>query len=288
MPAEDGGLGWSRLESNGLLGARAVFQVAEPPRDSQLHPPSFEHYVEHLAEIEPVRGLKSVTFPIWLFEGFKHISTAFGVVNLAGVPGEVSLKFRSGIGQTALTKTVLLQPGELLADYFDRFWQLAFPEIFPFELRAFAEVESSAPLGLTVFRTLEGYPAAGVKAVERARELNRVTATLDSEFELGIEDSGIIEAEDLRIDFWNVAADSRCPADVLCVWEGEAIIELKVFQSGLSPHRIQLSTLAEGNTVRLDPFLIQLVKVEPVPVSTRNAQISDYRVTLMVAKYSLP
>jgi hypothetical protein len=284
MPGEPGGLGWSRLETNGLLGARAVLQVAELPPDTQFHPPSLEHYIEHLAEIEPIQGLKSVTFPIWLFEGLKRISTAFGVVNLAGVPGEVRLTFRSGSGQTALTKTVLLQPGELLADYFDRFWQLAFPEIFPFELRAFAEVESVVPLGLTVFRTLQDYPVSGVKAVEKPRAVNRVEVILDSEFELAVDESGIIEAENLRIDFWNVAGDSRCPVDVVCVWEGEAIIELNIFKSGLGPRRFRLSTRAEGNAVRFDQFLIKLLKVDPVPVSTEKTQISDYRVTLIVTK----
>jgi hypothetical protein len=219
MPGEPGGLGWSRLETNGLLGARAVLQVAELPPDTQFHPPSLEHYIEHLAEIEPIQGLKSVTFPIWLFEGLKRISTAFGVVNLAGVPGEVRLTFRSGSGQTALTKTVLLHE-----------------------------------------------------------------VILDSEFELAVDESGIIEAENLRIDFWNVAGDSRCPVDVVCVWKGEAIIELNIFKSGLGPHRFRLSTRAEGNAVRFDQFLIKLLKVDPVPVSTEKTQISDYRVTLIVTK----
>jgi hypothetical protein len=282
VPVEDGSLGWSRLETEGSVEARVVLQVATLPDSERPSPPGFEHYIRNVAEIEPTDGVKSLVFPIWLFEGLERISTAFAVVNLAGVPSEVVFNYRPGYNQAPLTRTVLLQSGEMLADYFDHFWPLGFPDIFPFEMRASAHVESAAPLGVTVLRTLTELPVSGIKVQKRPRPLERVEVNLDAEFELGINQIGVIEAENLEIDFWNVSEDSRCPSDVVCVWEGRAVIELNLFQADRGPHRLRLTTGTEGT--RFEDYLVQLLKVAPTPISTEKIEISDYRVTLIVTK----
>jgi hypothetical protein len=281
VPLEGGSLGWSRFETYGCV-ARVVLQVAALPDPHPPSPPDFEHYIQNIAEIEPTRGVKSFTFPIWLFEGIERISTAFAVVNLSGVPSEVIFHYRDGFNQTPLTKTVTLRSGEIVADYFDRFWSLGFPEIFPFEMRASAEVESAAPLGVTVFRTLGELPVSGLKVLEKPKTSKRIEADLNTEFELTINESGVIEAENLRIDFWNVPEDSRCPEDVVCVWEGRAAIELNIFHKNQGPHRLRLAT--DDEIARFEDYSLQLVKVAPAPVSTEQLKISDYRITLIVTR----
>jgi hypothetical protein len=149
-------------------------------------------------------------------------------------------------------------------------------------MRASAEVESAAPLGVTVFRTLAEKPASGVKVIERKKPSERVEAELGTEFELTSGQSGIIEGENLRIDFWDVAEDSRCPEDVVCIWEGRAVIELDIFHNDQEPKRLRLAT--DDKRTRFDDYSIELVNVAPAAFSTEQLNISDYRITLTVAR----
>jgi len=55
-----------------------------------------------------------------------------------------------------------------------------------------------------------------------------IEAELDSEFVIQVNQSVEIKSEDITVTFLNVTADSRCPADVMCVWMGQADIELSV------------------------------------------------------------
>jgi hypothetical protein len=112
--------------------------------------------------------------------------------------------------------------------------------------------------------------------------LERVETELDTEFILGINQSGIIDAESLLIDFWNVVEDSRCPSDVECVQEGQAVIELNLFEADRGPHHLQLTTGTEG--AHFEGYLVKLLKVSPTPISTEKIEFSDYRVTLIITK----
>lgn len=85
---------------------------------------------------------------------------------------------------------------------------------------------------------------------------------------------------DLKFDI-AVINDSRCPSDVVCIWQGEAVvkIEVKSPQSGI----IELSTYDNlKDTVGLYSF--ELIDVSPYPVSTRVIKPKDYKVTLEINK----
>jgi len=80
--------------------------------------------------------------------------------------------------------------------------------------------------------------------------------------------------------------DSRCPSDVTCVWEGEVKILLNVVKDGQDLGNFTLTSRA-GNkdlaTQTVDKYSIQVMQVDPYPVSTRNISSSDYVVTLIVS-----
>ncbi|MFV0589816.1 MAG: hypothetical protein ACK5M7_00390 [Draconibacterium sp.] len=73
--------------------------------------------------------------------------------------------------------------------------------------------------------------------------------------------------------------DSRCPAGVVCVWEGEASVFLNVGMQEI--HELVLSTARiPKDTVQNYEF--ELADVSPFPDISREISQEDYRVTLMV------
>src|SRR5262249_38426306 len=53
-------------------------------------------------------------------------------------------------------------------------------------------------------------------------------AALGREFTLAVGQSAVVDATGLRIALQGVGADSRCPVDVHCVWEGDAAVSVEV------------------------------------------------------------
>ena len=50
------------------------------------------------------------------------------------------------------------------------------------------------------------------------------TVRLDAEFTLAPGQTAQVEGGGLRVTFYGVSADSRCPTGVTCVWEGDAAL----------------------------------------------------------------
>jgi len=109
---------------------------------------------------------------------------------------------------------------------------------------------------------------------------------LDSEFVLQINQSAEIKSEELKITFLNVTSDSRCPADVTCIWQGQADIEISV-QKGDQDSTLSLSIGGDSSPEEsiFDLYLIQLVDISPYPISTENIQPDEYTATIKITKY---
>lgn len=79
--------------------------------------------------------------------------------------------------------------------------------------------------------------------------------------------------------------DSRCPSDVVCVWEGKADVKIEV-ESPLAGS-IVLSTHQSSVYTSIDTlgnYSFQLMDVSPYPISTKTIQLEDYKVTLQIEK----
>jgi hypothetical protein len=105
-------------------------------------------------------------------------------------------------------------------------------------------------------------------------------AALGEEFTLRPGAAATIEGTGLTIRFQAVASDSRCPADVICIHPGEAVVALgAVFTGGgLS---WEASTAAASDVV-VGGYLVRLVRLEPYPYSSTRIGPGDYRATLLV------
>jgi len=275
VPQEGANLGWARLVSEGPLHPQASLQVAKV--ETKAEGSAFEEGLLYEAELFPTVASKQFVLPVSLFAGMKRLSTAFTVANLSGVSSKVQLTLRPDN-----TREVILGPGELLADYFQHFWTIAFPAIFPLDYRGTIEIKSEAPLSLGAFRTTNGYPNLGVRpAIAFASQTPDFEPSLDTPFELSA--GQVAKVQGVQIEFWSVAEDSRCPTDVQCVWEGRVKIDLRLSGSN-ERETVQLSPVAGEDTAEYDGLQIQLLEVTPAPVSTQTLEISDYRIRLVVSE----
>jgi len=279
-------LGWACLESTPNLDVRTELQVGHFPTTEPVD--RFEDGLIRVAEVEPTRAGRHVSIPIHYYAGQSRINTAFSLANLSAGAGEVRLTLTPGSESESIEKSLILSPGQLTAHYFDQFWGLVFPAVVGQEYWASAEIESEFPIAVSVQSTLQAVPVSGVKVAEIPTSSTGQSAELDQAIELAIGQEADF-GDALSVEFWNVAADSRCPVDglILCVWEGEAIIELKVQgRTGLT-RVIQLSTYGDRNTTRFEGYRIELLQVEPDQVSTHPIAVGDYRIRFRVSSESI-
>lgn len=103
---------------------------------------------------------------------------------------------------------------------------------------------------------------------------------VQSEIELTVGESARLTAA--TITFVGVSDDSRCPTGVTCVWEGDAVVTLRVRRDAgdetvtlhANPRFAQESTVA-GLTLRF-------VRLEPYPEADRPIAAGEYRVVLAI------
>jgi hypothetical protein len=88
----------------------------------------------------------------------------------------------------------------------------------------------------------------------------------------------------LRIGFLGVRNDSRCPVDVVCVWAGNAEVEIGV-SFGMGPTRpYVLNTTLDPRFVDLGAYRITLTGLKPDPVSTSPIPPDRYVATLRLQR----
>ena len=80
--------------------------------------------------------------------------------------------------------------------------------------------------------------------------------------------SNIFTGDDIRLCFDSVISDSRCPSDVVCVWQGAAIAKF-VFTRHSETHVLTLATISMGTYFRRDTTLsgykIEFLDLSPYP-----------------------
>jgi hypothetical protein len=84
-------------------------------------------------------------------------------------------------------------------------------------------------------------------------------------FSLAIGKTAAINGSGTKITFKRVPEDSRCPTDVVCVWEGDAKIEVTISRAGSSDETAILSLHAPNSEKASGNLLIRFVGLTPVP-----------------------
>jgi hypothetical protein len=93
-------------------------------------------------------------------------------------------------------------------------------------------------------------------------------------------------AEPVRLHFRDVLGDSRCPVDVVCVWEGDGEVELEIDVGDGPTVTVILHTTGSAGPVQTDVggYRIALVALSPNPVSTSSIPPSAYIAHLRVER----
>jgi len=91
---------------------------------------------------------------------------------------------------------------------------------------------------------------------------------------------------DLRVTFEQVVEDSRCPASVVCAWQGNGAIRLAI-TTGSGDRTVTLNT-AGGTTfpreVAAAGYLFALVELDPQRQTPDPIPAQQYRATLRVTR----
>jgi len=108
---------------------------------------------------------------------------------------------------------------------------------------------------------------------------------LDREFALKVGAPATIQNEQLEIRVDSVGPDSRCPVDVACVWEGDALVTIALSRQAQAPGRLQLHTsqqfATEGAYLN---YRVRLRALTPAPRAGDQIEPAAYTATLIVSR----
>lgn len=116
------------------------------------------------------------------------------------------------------------------------------------------------------------------------------TPQLNVPIKIAIDKNASLESEDLHLMLLSVS-DSRCPADVVCIQEGDVKAIVYVLQNDKVLGEFTLVKAASDvfpAVQNIGKYRIHLVQVEPYPYSNTQIVQPDYVVTLVVTKYVSP
>ncbi len=88
----------------------------------------------------------------------------------------------------------------------------------------------------------------------------------------------------VRVKFISVMEDSRCPADVDCVWAGNAKVKIQVWVRGGETKIFELGTNGGEKAGQADAYRVELVSLTPARHSKKKIRRNDYRATFSIIK----
>ena len=115
---------------------------------------------------------------------------------------------------------------------------------------------------------------------------NQTRRQMGQEFTIKVGQQAKLDGADLALKFVGVPQDSRCPANVNCVWAGNAEVALELVH-GECTSVLTLNTHAGPSTSsesKVAGFRVKLVKLDPYLHTERKISPSDYVATLLVTK----
>lgn len=112
------------------------------------------------------------------------------------------------------------------------------------------------------------------------------TPAVNEEFTLAPGQTAGVSGTSIRLTFERVSEDSRCPVDVTCIWEGDAVVVLKV---KIEADEVTREVHTQGGEPRsrrapAGEYVVTLVRLDPAPRSTAAIEPSAYRATLVVSR----
>jgi len=88
-----------------------------------------------------------------------------------------------------------------------------------------------------------------------------------------------VQVGDTELTFEKITEDSRCPTDVICVWQGSLEAKL-TFKTNEISEEILIDWTAGGFVI--DKYKIQILDVQPETISTKIISDRDYNLTFVI------
>jgi hypothetical protein len=123
-------------------------------------------------------------------------------------------------------------------------------------------------------------------AVTACDEQNPVGPSVgfNERFSLAPGEVATVRDVDVNVQFVNVTGDSRCPADAICIQGGDALVQIRVLDRGVtSAYELHTGDSSRA-TVTHNQLRIALVELQPYPFSSRTIAPGEYRATLIVSR----
>jgi hypothetical protein len=105
-----------------------------------------------------------------------------------------------------------------------------------------------------------------------------------SEFDLMTGETARISGSFVSITFTRVRKDSRCPADVQCVWQGNAVVQLALRHANGPVTDTALSVNQEPRSMRYENFFVTVRNLMPARRTDHPLKQEEYTVTLRVTE----
>ena len=106
---------------------------------------------------------------------------------------------------------------------------------------------------------------------------------LNERFTLAPGQSVEVDGASFRLEFLGVTGDSRCPADAVCIWGGDAVVHVRALDPGRTDFELHTGDVSQGSAVH-GQVQITLEELQPYPFSSRTIAPGDYRATLIVTR----
>jgi hypothetical protein len=113
---------------------------------------------------------------------------------------------------------------------------------------------------------------------------NPVHVSLNTSFQLRINQTGIVEPANINITFLNITEDSRCPEGTVCVWPGQvkALFRLDTQQSQGNLFNLTLNSNETQSEKNITGYSVKLFSIDPYPESSKRTSINRYEATLSI------
>jgi hypothetical protein len=111
-----------------------------------------------------------------------------------------------------------------------------------------------------------------------------VLAELGQPFTVAVGQTAVV-SEDVVVMVVELLEDSRCPADVFCIWAGRVRVLVEVQAEGQTGQaEVILGALLQDETAapRISGHTVELLEAQPYPLSSQDTAEADYRFTLAV------
>lgn len=80
----------------------------------------------------------------------------------------------------------------------------------------------------------------------------------------------------VRLQLTRVPEDSRCPIDAVCIWEGNAVVEVGI-RAGMGPTiPLQMNTNLEPRHADWNAIRVTVLELQPAPRAAEPTRQEDY------------